>query len=372
MKFFKPLLAFGLFLCCITFLTGCQESKEINDMAIVTGMTVDWDPDLREYMVVGETASKIPELGAVTGEIRTVEGSGRTVTAALENCKEGEERKIYRSHSKIFILDRNFAEKGIRPLLEHAIRNYDTRLSVDLLLADNTVASDVWSWDTGSSGIKAFDLESLLITGEENSLAPRLRAYQAAELLYAKGLSLTMPLISQDGSGRVRLTGTAVFRDDRMVGQLDETETTWMLFLQDRIQNHVLPLSGNGISAPGEVVTLQVEDSHTTLRPTWKDNNLSMEVRIHIKSGISEASPDVSKDDIIQAAEQTVTAGCTELVKKAQGQFQSDIFGFGRSVNRYYPRLFTSIQEDWNERGFPAMPVTIICTVELTPGEVSY
>ncbi|MGI6751030.1 MAG: Ger(x)C family spore germination protein [Anaerovoracaceae bacterium] len=364
----RKLLYVLLFSLITTFLSSCAEAKEINDMAIVAGYSLDWNPDSKNYTAIGEVVSKIPDLGAVSENMQKVVGQKPGVSAAIAHCEEYGEQQIYRSHAKILILDRELAEKGISPLIDHVINNYETRLSVDLVMIDHSDASAIWDLNTGASGIKSFDLVEMIMTGQDNSFCTRIKAYQAAELLGKSGMSITMPIICEDINKRIRLCGTGVFQDDELVGVLNEKETMYLLFIQNRIKECTLTLTEYEDKKNIDPVTIKVLRSKTGLIPEIKEDTLSLNVDIDIVARLSQTGEHLRVRGIERAMEEKIRLECDKLVKKTKYVFHSDIFGFGRIIEARHPYIFHRQGSNWNIEGFHQLPVKINCKVRLVPG----
>lgn len=356
-----------IFFCLILLLSGCGEAREINDTSIVMGYSLDWDKKNNEYSVVGEVVSRIPEMGAVSENMQKIEGKGPGISSAMADCEKNEEKQIYKSHSKIFVLDRDLAEKGIDSLIDYVIRNYDTRLSVDFLILDHGDASLVWDSVTGDTGIKSFDLEEAVITAEKNSLITRIKAYQTAEFLNRPGVSIVMPMLHIDDDNKVSLGGTGVFYGHKLIGTLDEEETRYLLFMQDRMKKCTLTLSNNILNKSGDPVTIRITKSNTDFSTHRDGQTIYMKANINVNAEIIEATSSYGNKEIEEAAEALISSECEKLVNKAVNILHSDIFGFGRIIEKRYPDIFYPLSNGWHKGSFRKLPVKVICTVKIKP-----
>jgi spore germination protein KC len=52
------------------------------------------------------------------------------------------------------------------------------------------------------------------------------------------------------------------------------------------------------------------------------------------------------------------------VVKKVQGEFGSDIFGFGNMIYRKDPKLWKKLREDWSET-FSGLSVEVSSKIEI-------
>ena len=344
-------LAAVLILCCASvFFSGCAEVKEINDMAILSGMSVDLDAD-GVWKVTAEVVNKTAD-AAPEETRRVIRSTGSTLGDALENLNFQDSRQIYFSHAKTLVLSKYLAEtQGVGPVADYVMRNYKTRLSMDLLVSDLPDASTVADLSSPSSGLIYYDLEELVKTDRQYGACSPTKVYQAVNLLKESGADLTIPLISQR-EDLACLAGTAVFSGDRMRGSLDQDETLILQLLQDHLENAHLVL-------PEENMTFQVMDAGASFRPSVSDGGPVLNVGLKLACTLSQAGRTVTRQDtetLSAQLSQMVESRCNALIAKAQ-RWNADIFGFGKSMG--------GLTYD-----FSTLPVTVNCEINLKLGEV--
>ncbi len=349
-RLFRRLTAVLILISIPAVFSGCAEVKETNDMAILSGMSVDVDASGRWEItaeVVNKTADASPEETR-----RVIRSNGSTLGDALENLNFQDSRQIYFSHAKTLVLSRYLAEtQGVGPVADYVMRNYKTRLSMDLLVSDLPDASAVADLSSSSSGLIYYDLEELVKTDRQYGACSPTKVYQAVNLLKESGADLTIPLISQRDD-RACLAGTAVFSGDRMTGSLDQDETLYLQLLQDHLENAHLVL-------PEENMTFQVMDADASFRPVVSGGKPALNVDLKLSCTLSQAGRTVTREDTETLSEklsQLVRSRCSALITKAQ-HWDADIFGFGKSMG--------GLTYD-----FSALPVTVNCEINLKLGEV--
>jgi len=80
-----------------------------------------------------------------------------------------------------------------------------------------------------------------------------------------------------------------------------------------------------------------------------------IKITINIHGGLGEESAgiDTREPDVVKEIErcnsQAVKQEVEHVIRKAQEELKSDIFGFGRIAYRKYPEKWDSIKDEWNE-----------------------
>lgn len=330
--------------------SGCSDVKEINDMAIVSGISIDLTAS-GDYLVSAEVVNKTAE--GSPGDTRgIISASGRTLGDALENCNFQDSRQIYFSHAKTLILSQLLVETdGVEPVLDYVMRNYKTRLSMDLLISALPDAASVTDLSTPSTGLVYYDLEEMVKTDRRYGACSPMKVYQAVNTLRQKGTELTIPLVVKDGD-MATLSGTAVFSGSKMVGTLSRQETLYLLMLQNHVDTAHLTLPEYGM-------TFRVVKSDLDCHPSGDSSAPAINASLVLTCTVSQAGSHISHGDSTLLSEElsrSVENHCRSLVEKAQS-WNSDIFGFGKSMKN-------------SDYDFSKLPVTVSCKVNLKMGEV--
>lgn len=338
----------AVLLSAIAF-SGCSDVKEINDMAIVSGLSVDLT-SAGTYRVSAEVVNKSTE-GSPEESREMIAAEGNTLGDALENCNFQDSRQIYFSHAKTLILGRSLAENiGVEPVLDYVMRNYKTRLSMDLMISALPDAASVAELSTSSTGLVYYDLEEMVKTDQRYGACSPTKVYQAVNTLKQADTDLTIPIVSES-EGKALLTGTAVFHGGKMIGSLTQEETLYLMMLQNHLDTAHLALPQYGM-------TFHIVSSDVDFHSVGIDTP-ELKAELQLTCTVSQAGSDMSYADSAVLSDElarSVELQCAALVKKAQ-EWNADIFGFSKSMG-------TAGYQ------FSALPVSIECSVKLKPGEV--
>jgi spore germination protein KC len=151
-----------------------------------------------------------------------------------------------------------------------------------------------------------------------------------------------------------KIGGVAVFKVDKMIGKLSEEEAEFFSFLNPKIKGGVLVIN-NGSHGNSVNVSLKVLSGKTTVKPIFANGNITMRINIIVDVTISEigGSEDFigksKRVELEKSTENHIEQGISNLIRRVQDQYGSDIFGFGNAVKINMPDSWKNIKNNWDE-----------------------
>ncbi len=194
--------------------------------------------------------------------------------------------------------------------------------------------------------------------------------------LMSKTTAPIAPFIEVSGEGKektVLLSGTAVFKQDKLVGQLNKSETRGLLWVIDEIKSGIIDVdcpSGTG------KVSLEITRAKSEIKPEIIDNKIYIKIEIKEEGNLgSQSCPEnLALPPTIAALEREQSAVIqTEIMAALQKarKLNTDIFGFGDAVHQKYPAEWKDLEERWDEI-FPDIEVELSIEAKLRrSGEIS-
>jgi len=369
---------FFVMLTLLLFATGCWNRRELNDLAIVTGIAID-KIDNKYHVSVqvvdpGEVAGKKGSSGRAP--VTLYDASGDTVFEVIRRMTTVSPRKLYFSHLRIFVLSEELAREGIGKTLDFFARDHEVRTDFYIVVSRGRAAKDIISILTPLEKNPSTKMFTSLEVSEK-AWAPTV-AIQLDELIsdivsegkepiltgiYIKGNSVMGKsqgnLGAIDAPANLQYGGIAVFKKDRMIAWLNEEESKGVSDLTNRLDSTVMELAcGNN-----EKLGIEVIRSQTKVKGRVKDGKPEIEVTIRREANIGdvECQIDLTKSktlyDLEKAMEQKVKSNVERALRKAK-KLNSDIFGFGEAIHRADPNYWQTAKKDWDKH-FPSLPVQI-------------
>lgn len=383
------LLAVGL------ALGGCWDYREINDLAIVLAAGVDGSGDggvrllveiaRADQMARGEGGSQ----GGAATPVLVLETTGATVHDAHRNLHWRSPREINWSHTQAVIIGEDLARRGIAPVLDWFDRDEQARRTL-LLLVTNGPARNIFQAQPEHEATLAEEINMLvkrtneksqgyvpllndflycLNSGSRHPVAGCLEVVEVEEPQEGRPAGSEKGGGQGDGAGRaplppraLRLAGLAVFKEDRLVGWLDERETRGFLWIIDAVRGTLVDITASG--APGSLITLEVRKADSQIMPLVKDGRVSFQVKVKILADIGQLQGEIS---LTPSLFPELEAACSAVVKReiedtlarVQGEYRVDIFGFGEELHRRFPKVWKEREGRWGTE-FSDVPIEIV------------
>lgn len=347
-------------------LTACWDRREVNDIVIVTAIGVD---AVEEGQVQLSVQLALP---AQIGGSYSVGGSGRskedkpvfvatatarTVSDALRKMQTSLSRTVFWSHSRVLVVSEKLAREGLKEHFDFFARNQNSRLEAYILVTPGrareilearpeleTIPAEAISKANKIGVMVATNLREFLIASSSpggNPTAARV------ELIAVD----PDPTGGKAGRREIKLTGAALFREDKLAGWMDIAETRGILWLTGKLKTGVVTFTDP--VTQGEV-SLEVIRANTQFRPRFEGEQIVMEVKILTEDDVDGAAPqlDLSDPREIHRLEKAYAKDVEERIKQtlaAARRLRTDVFGFGEAVHRAFPGEWKKLKERWNE-----------------------
>ncbi|MZQ81462.1 Ger(x)C family spore germination protein [Paenibacillus sp. 5J-6] len=370
----KPFLCIGLlFLVLIT--SGCWDRTEINDLAFIMGTAFDITDDgeyiLSHQIAVPSSAQGGPGSGGSNKEkFFVISAVGKNINEAFYRLQKKSSRRLFTAHRVVIYIGEKLSKHGIEDILDIYTHDSKQRLKTYMMVVKGGEGRDILKVkypfeQVPSEAIK--EMEAL-----KSELAITLRDFFLASS--GEGIAPVLGVIMADGITEglkedhiFKLAGSAIFKDFKLAGFLDENETNGFLWATDRMQygslNASLPDNGGMVgfilAKTDRIVTPQISGDKIKFRIViyaegniW-ENNTNLDIRI----------PENLK--LVQTAlEKSVEEQVKDTISKIQKQYKVDSVGFGREIYRDKPKQWKMLKEQWDSK-FQDIDVSIKVNINI-------
>lgn len=358
----RPLV---LLLLAVFCLSGCGKI-ELTNAAIPIAYGVDLED---KRILISTQIAKPVNPGTSSGnatQFSVVTASGRSLSEASRNISLFFSSVPLWSQVQVSLISDRKARQGVDDLIDFLIRNRFQRKTNTLLVTKNTTPEQILNIEPYLESYTGLAIRRLMQAQEK-----QLGIYVPTDIkeflqkLSAPGIEATIPLISIQENGREKqllLDGTAVFKNDKMIGSLNETESRGYSLMNPKTKTFGLFLIPSPIN-PENKVTLEISSLNAKVAPVINGQDIKLIIEINIDGNFYEQggtenlfTPDIFKK-IESSAQQELKRQMVLAIEKAK-LLNSDIFGWGNLVYRQDPQLWKQIEDDWNQL-FPHIPYEI-------------
>jgi spore germination protein KC len=359
---FLVLLLLSFCVCQIS----CWNYREINHLNVIVGFGIDQNPPDHNYLVSMELISVKQSSGSIApGEggktsrsglsSEAVQLTGATISGAFQRLATITGKDVYLGQDKILIISEALARRGIVKLFDYIARSPKIRHEIQLLIAAKARPIDIFRDGGRNCGqIVSLEVARLFEVTHGAGTAKRSKFLTILNDLTNPGRSPVIPIItieSHRSNSNFNINEMAVFKDDKMVGKLDEAESLLFLIAALKANNLILPIAKGECGIP-EPLSILVEETGATQKIIARQGksavrlDLKMEIQVEESMGTVDLLREGAKEKLQKQLENYFERRVSALIRKAQ-VYQSDIFGFGNTVSNQKPKLWKKIKGRW-------------------------
>lgn len=352
------------------FLTGCWDSTEVNDLAIITAAGLDLTEDqqielsVKIYLISPSDTEESSDMSNSNSDsngksvIRFVRG--KSIADATSKLQQVLTRKVFWGQAEVFIFGADMARHGLIEVMDYLTRQPTIRERA-MVFVSKTTAKEILALNPPIERSVADALREMvnLQTGHGTTVM------ELAQTLSGKSHAAIVPTVDIMSEAEYQqpfpyLPGVSIIKNGSMIEQVDTETTMGIMWLKDNIIHKAITLE----FAQDQHVSVQLLRGHTVLLPTIRDDQWTITARIETLAEIIENTTDRDYsipdhiDQLETELEDYVNRGIREALAHAQHDWHADIYQFADVFYRAYPKLWSKNQKRWDEI-FPKVEVKL-------------
>ncbi len=366
----KLLGLLALYLGVSVLLTSCWNSRELNDLAIVSGIgmdKLDGEEGYRVTFQIINPSSSAPTTGAAGNRppVLVISETDRTIFGALRKASRRATRQLFFAHTQLLIIGEPLARSGVDHIFDIFERSHELRLNTAVLIAKNSDAASVLKLLTALESLPSTGLVKKTqntsrvwgenrkvgvfeiingITGEGDFTINGIQIVGNAE----EGMKKSS-LEQTDPKAGSYMTGLGVFKNGKLISWLNGPESRGTQWLLNKLEETNLNIDS---SDRKEDISVNIIYSKTAVKIDVRDGKAVFHIHIREEGSINEAGSfvDLSKEEELEKLKKELaeqTASDVKMALKAAQEKKSDIFNFGNELKRTQPKLWKTVEKDW-------------------------
>lgn len=382
----------GLLILVIILTNGCWDRRELESLGLVQAIGLDLGPDQKGVTVTVMIA--IPSrLGGQQGGganekpgVFLVSMNAPSVYEAFNLINTTINREITLIQNRLLIFGEEMASHGIERWIDNLIRYREMRRSL-LIFVCKGKASEILNVQPQLENKPSEYINALANLSRRTGMYPTVTLNDFLKIYEALAQENYLPLIakykrkertgtsqtkSQEDPGRggsksdagesskekeqpkqedIRFIGSAIFKKDQMIGTFDIYETQILLLLNNEFREAMLTIEDP--LKKGNYVAFRLLAASPVQIQYQRQNNVDrFKVKLNLEADLASIQ---SRIDYTRPKHQALLgrAIARELknrvdraIKKAQQEYDSDVFGFGKKVRRTF--IITSEYEKYH------------------------
>ncbi|QHE52432.1 Ger(x)C family spore germination protein [Pontibacillus sp. HMF3514] len=360
-------------------LTGCWSKKELDNLAIVTGIGIDKAEEGYEVTVQiinpAEVAAK--QLTTRTA-VSTYSASGVSLFDAIRNLIEVTPRKVYMSHTRIVIFSEELAKTGISDNIDFLVRDHELRTDFYLAIAKGFSAKQMLNILTPLEKIPASKMYATIESSERylaQTRTVKIQKFTSDLLLEGQQPFLTGIYIQGntdignsignvekiDSPAKILVDHIGAMKGDQLIGWLDHKESKGFNYLTGKVKNSTEMIPCNEDS---KYTSFEIISTDKKIKGKLKDGKPTFTVDIKAQANIAQSDCDMklSNPKTLKKLENDLNKEITNTanltIEAIQKDLQSDIVGFGELLHRTQNKDWVKIKGQWDDL-FPEADIKV-------------
>lgn len=373
-----------ILMMCTLILAACWDQIEIEERAFIFGMAIDaadkTEVKLTQQLVVPENMATVAaNAGGGAGKAyRNLSSTGKTIYEINLDLAKQASRSIDSTHLGVILFSEDIMKQPGRFKEHFDIFFREKRMRRGIKLAiTNGLAEDLLYVEAEHEKIPAEYIKNLLENKKRLDVTDLVRIGDIDEKLYEE-TSFPLPYLKKISSTVIDYEGIAIYngKEERMVGVLKGDDAKALSYIRGLKNNGSINTEIDGGPMTIEILTIKRKITLTNNDP----NNLQFSIKIQIKGAIADQSgwENLKEYEVLNKFYKKTSEKIEEMVKntinKLQNDFQTDAMGLGEYLNRYYPKIWKEVQDEWDNGKNYFSKSDIDCEVKIVieePGSIN-
>lgn len=364
----------------LLLLTGCYNYRELNDLAIISGVSISKEDD--EFKVTLEIVNPKKEQDASTSnetDFIIYSAKDTSIQKAFREVVKESPKKVYGAQMDILIIDENVAKEDLKKILEFFTRDPEIRSEFYVLIGKESQILDI------TTPLVNISSQNILASMESNNKylgITNLVTYHDLISNYLNpNIELALPSIEikgnkEDGENLKNtqstsretasvLSNIAIFKNSKLLGYLTEEESLTYNFVLGNIKTTIIKKKyDNEQFVVSELI-------QTSIKMEAKPKKNKVIITIGGKAAISEVNYNCNLEDYktIEKLEKDLNQEIEDMVKKNVEsiikKYNSDIFGFKDLYYKTAPDYFKEIKNEWYDKHFQNIKIEVKSEVNI-------
>ncbi len=353
-------------------LTGCWDKVEINDRAFIS--TVGYDIYDEEFYKEAKDREKgkigTPEMSernrfVITYVFPNLNAIGKNATSdkrryvlsSVSNSPYGTtaelstrmNKVIFFKHLKVIMFGEDFARNAeyMKEAFDNTERHDQLSRKVFVVVTEGTAkdaidVEDIIEPETGTLLADIFRKEKHAARYPQDTFEDVLKGIKD------NGSALLPRVIP--GKEKLKVAGSAVMKDYKLIGWLGELETRSVLFLKDKVKSEVIDVKLDNTWVP-----FIITDSNTKKMAKVSGEDITIDVTIEVEGYIQQYKLDTDVNLLNDEALESIEKKAEEIIKKEiegtlqklQKEFKIDLIDIGDYLSKFKPDTWEKVKDDW-------------------------
>lgn len=355
-----------LIIIILLFLTGCYNYRELNDLAIVSAIAIDYKDNNFELSVQIVNPKKQQDTSSANEpDFIVYDAKAKTLQEGFRQIVNTSPNRIYGSHLETLIISEEIAKNNLDKILDFFAREPEARSEFNILIAKNNTAKEEISTITPLINLSSTNIMTLLETNNKNigiglpvtfneTLNNYLNPYleislPSLELIGNENESDKQTNIEQTNTdSKIKLSTTGIFKDNKLIGYLSELESIGLNILLNKSKMTILSYKCDD----NNYIVSEIDKIKTSIDSNIEKKEININIEGH--SIINEMNCNINIKDtkVIDDIENNINKELKKIIENTihtlQNTYNTDSIGIRDILYKSNPSYFKTNYSNWN------------------------
>ncbi|MCV4235229.1 Ger(x)C family spore germination protein [Virgibacillus sp. LDC1] len=374
--------------------TGCWSSNEIEDVSVYVGLGLDAANESKFERDINKQGASYPKRKVLTATVQIVppitgknekqggSGSSSPSKAYLNEQLTGDsliqifrqfslrrDRPLIGHHLKVIVVSSELARKySLEQVFDFILRDNDIRPSCLVVVSHRSAFEALSSTEPGE--IPAFYLTGLVDNRyRSNKILPPVSLIKLDSNMQSGASFLLQNVVTAQNEHK--FSGAAIFKGKtkKWIGELSQYDLEGLSWIKEDVMGGALKTYAH---KTGHTVTYEPKNSHSTIIPKVRGDEISFHIKIHSEGRLIEdwSFPEIPSSgqyikEMERQFEDEARKQIEQVLNKMQHVYHVDVGGFGEELRIKHPQLWKKLKSDWDET-FSHVPITYEVSMNIT------
>lgn len=365
-------------------LTGCYNYQELNELAITTGVSIDYDKETDEFIVITQVINPAKEQDAKSSNETSFinyESKGKSLREAIRKIVLDSPKRLYGSQLQILILSENVLNDKLPDIIDFFIREPELRPEFKIIIAKDEKALEGITIQTLLDDLSSSNILSSLETQSERiGITTIVSLNELANMYLNPYLEIVLPSMIVKGNieeginkenlsttkdeTTIEITTTGVFKDNKLQGYLTEEESKTLNLIRGEIHNTII-----NMDITDGFVVFEPNNIKASIEAIPKENTVKLTVEGLAKVKEITGLLDLNNTKEVQKLQKDFNKLTEDMIlttfNNIREKYNTDVFKFRDLYYKTDTKYFNKNQSNWYEEIFPNLKLEVTSKIEL-------
>lgn len=361
-------------------LTGCYNYRELNDLAIISGVSVSKDDDI--YKITAEIVNPKKEQDTSSGketDYVIYEGIGKSMQEAFRSIVKESPQKLYGAQMDILIIDEKTAKNGINDIIDFFARDPEVRSEFYVLICKSDEALKIVSplINISSKNI----LKSLEATNTYMGTANMITYHQLLNDFLNPHIEIALPSIKIVGNEKIGetieniessaakannvISTIAVFKNGKLLGYLNEQESLGYNLIMNNTKTALIRNEYDN----NKFIINEIIDSSTEIKANIKKKKITISIKG--TATISDVNYNINLENnkeitkIQTEFNKNIEKIIKDTIESTNQKYNSDIYGFKDLFYKSDPKEYKKLIKELGNKFLNNLEIKVKSNIEI-------